>query len=134
MLLDGTSVNCVDLLLLLLSHSGPSGRQSTPGREWTEDLASWRVDDIPSLVQLLLLEARRWLGRLPDGLLLLPIFYRPGRSRRPVSFLILSENFRAGRGRKLELGIRMLGREEAGIGFMAAVLYGEGTGFWFRRI
>ena len=116
-------------MLLLQSNSGPSRRQSTPGREWAEDLASCRVYDIPSLVQLLLLEARRWHAWSPDGLLLLPIFYRPGRSRRPVSFLILSENFRAGRRRKLELGIRMLGREEAGIGFMAAVLYGEGMGF-----
>ena len=72
LLLDGTSVNCVDLLLLL-SNSGPSRRQSTPGREWTEDLASWRVDDIPSLVQHLLLEAWRWHAWSPDGLLL-PIF------------------------------------------------------------
>ena len=120
-------------MLLLLSNSGPSRRQSTPGREWTEDLASWRVDDIPSLVQLLLLEARRWKGKLPDGLLLLPIFYIPGcsgLSRRPVSFPILSENVGAGRGRERERGVRMLGRVEAGIGFMAAVLYGEGSGLW----
>ena len=96
LLLDQRLLLLMLLLLLLLSNSGPSRKQSTPGTDWTEDLASWRVDDIPSLVQLLLLEARRWLGRLPDGLLLLPIFYRPGRSRRPVSFLILSENFRAG--------------------------------------
>ena len=61
------------LLLLLLSNSGPSRKQSTPGTEWTEDLASWRVDDIPSLVQHLLLEARRWHAWSPDGLLL-PIF------------------------------------------------------------
>ena len=70
LLLDGTSVNCVDLLL---SNSGPSRKQSTPGTDWTEDLASWRVDDIPSLVQHLLLEARRWHAWSPDGLLL-PIF------------------------------------------------------------
>ena len=37
LLLDGTSVNCVDLLL---SNSGPSRKQSTPGTDWTEDLAS----------------------------------------------------------------------------------------------
>ena len=74
MLLDGTSVNCVDLLLLLLSNSGPSGRQSTPGREWTEDLASCRVDDIPSQVQLLLLEARLWHVWSHEDFLLLPIF------------------------------------------------------------
>ena len=119
------------LLLLLLSNSGPSRRQSTPGREWTEDLASCRVDDIPSQVQLLLLEARLWHVWSPEDFLLLPIFYIPGhsgRSRRPVSFPILSENVGAGRGREWELGVRMLGREEAGIGFMAAVLYGEGTG------
>ena len=61
------------LLLLLLSNSGPSRKQSTPGTDWTEDLASWRVDDIPSLVQHLLLEARRWHAWSPDGLLL-PIF------------------------------------------------------------
>ena len=61
------------LLLLLLSNSGSSRKQSTPGTDWTEDLASWRVDDSPSLVQLLLLEARRWHAWSPDGLLL-PIF------------------------------------------------------------
>ena len=62
------------LVLLLLSNSGPSRKQSTPGTDWTEDLASWRVDDIPSLVQHLLLEARRWHAWSPDELLLLPIF------------------------------------------------------------
>ena len=62
------------LLLLSLSDSGPSGRQSTPGREWTKDLASCRVDDIPSQVQFLLLEARLWHVWWHEDFLLLPIF------------------------------------------------------------
>jgi hypothetical protein len=67
-------------------------------------------------------------------LLLLPIFYISGRSRRPVSFPVLRENVGAGRRRERERGVRMLGREEAGIGFMAAVLYGEGFGLWIWGI
>ena len=54
-----------------------------------------------------------------------------------MSFPILSENVGAGRGREWELGVRMLGREEAGIGFMAAVLYGEGSGlriWWIQQV
>ena len=51
-----------------------------------------------------------------------------------MSFPILSENVGAGRRREWELGVRMLGREEAGIGFMAAVLYGEGFGLWIWGI
>ena len=51
-----------------------------------------------------------------------------------MSFPILSENVGAGRRRERERGVRMLRREEAGIGFMAAMLYGEGFGLWIWGI
>ena len=80
------------LMLLSLSDSGPSGRQSTPGREWTEDLASCRVDDIPSQVQLLLLDllaAGRGERRLPEELgLRIGVVSRRGSWRLPDLLLM----------------------------------------------
>ena len=103
------------------------------GRNGAENLTSRRANDIASLAELLLLEARGRELRLP-GLLLLIYCRSPWRNcvaaRRSISFSILSVN---GGGRRAwsweprvwSFRIMVTGRE---VGVMAAVVEGDWPG------